>query len=100
MLVNGIRLKFSCTKNGQEVAIVNKVPRVVSVCTFDPVFDPLLDQGKFLELLGKSSLRLVTPELSVGDEIDIGRDFIVTISQPSTSSDPAKLPSAGPGKKK
>jgi len=82
MLINGIKLKFSCTKNGQEVAIVNKVPRVVSVLTFVPVFDPLLDQGKFLELLGKSRLLLVTPELSAGDEIDIGRGFIVTISQP------------------
>jgi hypothetical protein len=85
-IVNPIKLKFSCTKNGEEVAIVNKVPRVVSVLVFTPVFDPLLDQGKYLELAGKSTLRLVTPELSLGEEIAIGHEYIVSISQPATST--------------
>jgi len=92
MLVNPLKLKFACTKNGQEVALVNKVPRVVSVLTFTPVYDPLLDQGKYLELAGKSVLRLVTPELSAGDEIDIGHEYVVSISQPSTSTGQEDLP--------
>jgi len=91
-IVNEIKLKFSCTKNGQEVAIVNKVPRVVSVLTFTPVFDPLLDQGKYLELAGKSTLRLVTPELAAGEEIDIGHEYIVSVSQPPTSTGQGEIP--------
>lgn len=97
MIVNEVKLKVSCTKNSLEVAVVNKAPRVISVLTFVPVFDPLLDQGKYLELLGRSSFRLMTPELAMNEEIEIGKDYILTLSQPSTSSCQVKLPA---GKKK
>jgi hypothetical protein len=97
VLVNEIKVKVTCTKNGQEVAIVNKTPCVVSVLTFVPVFDPLLDRGKYLELAGKSAFRLMSPELAISEEIEIGKDYILSLSQPSTSSDQVKLPA---GKKK
>lgn len=97
MLVNEIKVKVTCTKNDLEVAVVNKAPSVVSVLTFVPVFDPLLDRGKFLELAGKSSFRLMSPELAISEEIEIGKDYILSLSQPSTASGQVKLPV---GKKK
>jgi hypothetical protein len=97
VLVNEIKVKVTCTKNGQEVAVVNKTPCVVAALTFVPVYDPLLDRGKYLELAGKSSFRLMSPELAISDEIEIGTDYILSISQPSTSTGQGKLPG---GKKK
>jgi len=92
VLVNEIKVKVTCTKNGQEVAIVNKTPCVVTVLTFVPVFDPLLDRGKYLELAGKSSFRLMSPELAISQEIEIGNDYILSLSQPSTSTGQGEIP--------
>lgn len=100
MLVQPVSLKFLCTKNGHEREIVNKKPRIVTALTLIPVADPLFDKGKFLELTGKSTLRIVSPELSAGDEIHIGHEYLVTIAELPSNLKPSGQEEIPAAKKK
>lgn len=100
MLANPVSLKFLCTKNGLEREVSNKKPRVVAALQFIPVMDPLFDKGKFLELTGKAEFKIVTPELSAGDEIGIGHEYLVTISELPSNMKPTGQKEMPAGKKK
>jgi hypothetical protein len=76
-----INLKMLCTDKGDKREIHSKKARVVRVLEFRPVSDPLFDKGQFLDLTGKSKLKLVTPELSAGDTFCVGQEYIITISE-------------------
>jgi len=81
MMAPPINLKLLCTEKGDKREIHGKKARVVRVMDFIPVSDPLFDKGQFLDLTGKSKVRIVTPELTAGDAFEVGKQYVITISE-------------------